>query len=126
MNHKFTATVEKGRQEGRKIGFPTANLQIPSAELEIYKPGIYSGYAFYKDQKYRASIYLGKSETFNESALKLEVFIHDFNQDIYDQSLTVELVNFIRSSTKFKTLENLKIQIAKDILETEKLPLDNQ
>jgi len=119
----FTAIVEKGRQEGRKLGFPTANLQIPTSELAKFKPGIYSGYCFYNNQKYRASIYLGKSETFEQTLLKLEVFIHDFNQDIYGQILTVELLNFIRSSTKFTTLEDLKKQIANDIIQTEKLPL---
>ena len=121
---RFTAIVEKGRQEGRRIGFPTANLQIESIELEKYKPGIYSGYCFYDNQKYRSSIYLGKSETFNQNTLKLEVFIHDFKADIYDQKLTVELVNFIRESTKFTNIEDLKLQIAEDILETKKLPLN--
>lgn len=123
MIQSFTAIVEKGRQEGRKLGFPTANLQVDSQDLEKLEIGIYAGYAIYNNYKYKASIYLGKSETFNQNTLKLEAFIHDFNSDIYGQKLTVELIKFIRPSAKFTSLEDLKIQIQKDILETEKLPL---
>lgn len=122
----LSGIVEKGRKEGRKLGFPTANLQIPANQLSQYKPGIYAGYAVFNNQKYKASIYLGKSETFNQETLKLEVFIHGFNKDIYGQKLTAILVKFLRPSSKFTTIKDLKTQIQQDILETEKLDLDTQ
>lgn len=105
--------VVRGRGIGTSIGYPTANLlleeTLPLAE------GIYAGYARHNGLFYRAAVYVGGSPTFNETEKKIEVFMIDFQGDIYGKELKVYLMQKVRDDAFFENPEALSRQIRKDI-----------
>lgn len=110
-------TVSSGEGRGRLIGFPTANL-LPSSEF-VPKPGVYAGFAEFRGQRFLAVQNIGINPTFHsESGLlnKLEVHLLDFTGDIYGETLRFEFVEYLRAEQKFAGVEELKSQIAKDVL----------
>ncbi|MEO1258399.1 MAG: bifunctional riboflavin kinase/FAD synthetase [Bacteroidota bacterium] len=123
MNHFFTLTgkVIKGQQIGQKLGFPTANLQIAEKHKLIPKDGVYAAYANYDGERHKAMLYIGDRPTLKDLPGKtIEVNIFDFNKNIYEDEIQVELVEFIRHDKELKDLESLKAQIAKDQKAVEK------
>lgn len=108
--------VIKGSQIGRSIGFPTANVQIPSNKL-LPKPGVYIVEAFVGNELRNAVANIGFKPTVGqEKELGLEVHIFDFKEDIYTENIKVFFHRRIRDEKKFGELNALKDQIAKDIL----------
>jgi len=107
--------VLKGRQLGRKIGFPTANIDIE--DYVIAKPGVYA----VKVQKFNSKklikgiANLGYRPTFNKKKILLEVHLFNFSGNLYNKYLTVNFLKFIRSEKKFKNIEQLKKQIKIDL-----------
>jgi hypothetical protein len=117
MNHFFTLTgkVVKGQQIGTSIGYPTANLNIANKTKLIPPDGIYAAYANYEGERHRAMLYIGNRPTLKQFSNKtIEAHIFDFNKTIYEDSLQVELVDFIRSDANLKDIDELKAQLAKD------------
>lgn len=112
---KFKGKVIKGKALGRKLGFPTANLELKENDLPEH--GIYAGYVFFEDNKYKGAIFYGPVD----GEVVLEVHILDFDKDIYDQEVELEFVNKIREVTKFNSEEDLKNQIATDCEEVRKV-----
>lgn len=113
-NFAISGEVLKGRQDGRKLGFPTANLSIEG--FATPKFGVYSGIVTLENgERYIAAVNIGISPTFNETSVFLEAHILDFNSDIYGKTIHVELLNYIREEEKFDNLDELKKQIKKDI-----------
>ena len=108
--------VQKGKQLGKNIGFPTANLDIKNYVLA--KPGVYA----VKAKKQKASNYikgianLGYRPTFNGKKILLEVHLFNFSGNLYNKYLTVEFLKFIRKEKKFKNVDHLKNQIKIDLL----------
>ncbi len=122
MNHYFTLSgkVVKGQQIGGKMGYPTANLQINEKHKLIPADGVYAAYAIYDNERHKAMLYIGNRPTLkNSSNRTIEVNIFDFNKTIYDDSIKVELVDFIRADAKLADLDSLKLQIEKDKQEVE-------
>ena len=115
-NSYFCGDVVKGNQIGRIIGFPTANLQLRSGENFPTLNGVYSVIVHYKEKKLLGVMNIGKKPTFEkDSKTKIfEVHILNFNEDIYGETLKVEICNFIRKERKFDSVEALKKQIMKD------------
>lgn len=111
MIAKFSGIVEPGAGRGKSLGYPTANI-VASEEIPT---GIYAGYVIYKAQRYPAAIFCGSAETFNDTVPKIEAYILDFSEDLYNKSITVELSEKIRDSKKFKTTEQLAQAIEQDI-----------
>lgn len=113
-------TVIKGKQNGRKIGFPTANLSLEN----LFKPkrGVYTAIVEIegRKEKYKAIANLGTRPTVDEQEL-LEVHIFDFNEEIYGNNLKVYLNKYIRPQIKFKNLEELKTQIKIDVQKAKSL-----
>ena len=107
--------VLKGRQLGKKIGFPTANIDIK--DYVIAKPGVYA----VKVQKFNSKkllkgiANLGYRPTFNQKKILLEVHLFNFSENLYNKYLTVNFLKFIRSEKKFKNIEQLKKQIKIDL-----------
>ena len=107
--------VIKGRQLGKKIGFPTANIDIK--DYVIAKPGVYA----VKVQKFNSKklikgiANLGYRPTFNQKKILLEVHLFNFSGNLYNKYLTVNFLKFIRSEKKFKNIEQLKKQIKIDL-----------
>ena len=108
--------VQKGRQLGKKIGFPTANIDIKNYVLA--KPGVY----VVQVRKMKSSNYikgianLGYRPTFNGKKILLEVHLFNFSGNLYNKYLRVEFLRFIRAEKKFKNVDQLKKQIKVDLL----------
>ena len=118
-NWSIEGKIQKGRQLGTKIGFPTANIDINSYVLA--KPGVYA----VKVKKKKSSKYikgianLGYRPTFNGKKILLEVHLFNFSENLYNKYLKVEFLKFIRAEKKFKNVDQLRKQIKVD-LETAK------
>ena len=117
LNRKWSieGRVQKGRQLGKKIGFPTANIDIKNYVLA--KPGVYVVRALRQNStKYiRGIANLGYRPTFNGKKILLEVHLFNFSGNLYNKYLTVEFLNFIRKEKKFKNIDQLKKQIKVDL-----------
>ena len=119
-NWSILGKVQKGRQLGKKIGFPTANIDIKDYILAC--PGVYS----IRAKKLKSSSYfrgianLGYRPTFNGKKILLEVHLFNFSENLYNKYLTVEFKNFIRKEKKFKNVDQLRKQIKIDLLKAKK------
>ena len=113
--------VIKGRQLGKKIGFPTANIDIK--DYVLAKSGVYA----VKAKKQNSSKFikgianLGYRPTFNQKKILLEVHLFNFSGNLYNKYLTVNFLKFIRKEKKFKNIDQLKKQIKKDLIKAKKL-----
>ncbi|MEM9888534.1 MAG: bifunctional riboflavin kinase/FAD synthetase [Bacteroidota bacterium] len=117
MGHYFTLTgqVVYGQQIGSTIGFPTANLSITSKQKLLPPDGIYAVYVYHKEQQYEGMLYIGHRPSIkDENQRSIEVNIFNFNQQIYGDTLKLELVDFIREDKTFEGLEALKEQLRLD------------
>jgi riboflavin kinase/FMN adenylyltransferase len=110
--------VIKGEQRGRQIGFPTCNIKLNSYILP--KLGVYSVRIQINNLKKRGIANIGYRPTFNGKSLLLEVNIFGLNKNLYKKILKVNFIKFIRAEKKFKNINQLKIQIKKDIINTKK------
>ena len=112
--------VITGKKLGRKIGFPTCNLDIKN--YVIAKPGVYAvKVQIGKNKKmFKGIANLGYRPTFRGKKILLEVNIFDFSKNIYFRKLKVDFIRFIRGERKFKNINALKKQIDKDILVSKK------
>jgi len=108
--------VQKGKQLGKKIGFPTANIDIKDYVLAC--PGVYAVKVFKeKNSKFIKGIAnLGYRPTFDEKKILLEVHLFNFSGNLYGKYLTVKFLKFIRKEKKFKNVDQLKMQIKTDLL----------
>ena len=107
--------VEKGRQIGKKIGFPTCNIDIK--DYVISMPGVYAVNVKQKNsnKSLKAIANLGYRPTFNQKKILLEVHIFNFSGNLYNKHLSVEFTKFIRKEKKFKKVDQLKKQIQSDL-----------
>ena len=114
-NWSIDGKVEKGRQLGKKIGFPTCNIDIK--DYVLAKPGVYAVKIYRKNKSFplKGIANLGYRPTFNQKKILLEVHIFNFNVNLYNKYLTIELINFIRKEKKFKNINQLKRQINLDL-----------
>ena len=114
-NWSIEGTVQKGRQQGKKIGFPTCNIDIK--DYVISKPGVYAVKVKRKNSnKYlKAIANLGYRPTFNQKKILLEVHIFNFSGNLYNKYLSIEFTKFIRKEKKFKNVNQLRKQIQKDL-----------
>lgn len=127
MGHYYPlrGTVVKGQQIGRQIGFPTANLEVSERHKLIPPDGIYAVKIWHGQKDYRGMLYIGTRPTLTQYHNRtIEVNIFDFDQEIYGQELTLELVDFIREDQKFEQLADLTKQLEKDRIAVEKVLLE--
>ena len=110
--------VIKGEKRGRKIGFPTCNINLKNYIMP--KLGVYSVIAETKYFKKRAIANIGYRPTFNGQNLLLEVNIFGINKNLYNKEVNINFIKFIRPEKKFKGLEQLKKQIKIDIIQAKK------
>ena len=110
LGHSFClkGKVVKGKKNGSKIGFPTANIQIENKWKLIPNDGVYAVMVEHNFKKYSAMMNIGCNPTFAAKQRTLEVHILDFNQDIYGEELRVEFVKRIREEKKFHSEQELK------------------
>lgn len=112
----FGGTVTKGKQLGRKIGFPTANIAIENHKI-LPTVGVYAVNIMHKDNAYKGMLNIGIRPTINDSdALTAEVNIFDFDKDIYGDKIELIIKKRLRNEQKFETVELLKSQLNEDKL----------
>ena len=117
LEASIKGTVVKGRQIGRTIGFPTANLAIHSDNMGNLKKGVY-GVKVYHDKKAHYGVMnIGVRPTFKDgdSSVSYEVHILDFHKDIYNEQLEVEVLFFIREEKAFQSKDQLIQQLNLDV-----------
>lgn len=117
LRYEYTLTgkVIHGRQTGRKIGFPTANIRLYSPEKLIPKTGVYVSKINLNHELFYGITNIGYRPTVeNTSDLHIETHIFNFNHDIYGQSIQIYPLVYIRQEQKFSSLEVLSTQIEKD------------
>ena len=114
-NWSIEGIVQKGRKIGKKIGFPTCNIDI--GDYVLAKPGVYAVKVLRKNNaKYIKGIAnLGYRPTFNQKKILLEVHLFNFSGNLYNKYLSVEFLKFIRKEKKFKNVNQLKNQIKTDL-----------
>lgn len=111
----FEGLVVKGKQLGRTIGYPTANIGIKDPLKLIPKIGVYAVVVYVEGITYKGMLSIGMNPTTDSDGIvKLEVNIFDFDKDIYGNSIKVGLIERLRDEEKFSTLEELKLQLALD------------
>ncbi|MGV4529065.1 bifunctional riboflavin kinase/FAD synthetase [Ornithobacterium rhinotracheale] len=114
-SYSLEGKVIHGDKIGRTLGFPTVNLSINDEKL-IPKNGVYGVNVWIDGQKFQGLMNVGIRPTIEGKNQRIEVFIFDFEDNLYEKTLKVEILNRIRDEQKFDSLEDLKDQIAKDVL----------
>lgn len=102
-----------GRQLGRELGFPTANMEV-AADADTIESGVYESYVEIDGVEYKAMSNLGSNPSVGGGPRHLETHIFDFSGDLYGRRLRVELRRKIRDERKFDSLEELQRQIERD------------
>jgi len=111
--YSLKGRVITGKGRGRLLGFPTANLEVPRKKL-IPKEGVYAAWVDLENKRFMGALNIGKNPTFENKELSIEVHILDFSEDLYNKTIKVELIKYIRGEQKFPSLEKLIEQIKKD------------
>ena len=116
--HILSGIVTEGKQLGRKLGFPTANLLLPDGVL-IPKRGVYATKVTADGKTYLAVTNIGTRPTVNGQGVNAECHLIDFAGDLYGKEITVAFYDFLRPEQKFADLDALKSQIASDVAQTQ-------
>lgn len=118
-----SGNVVEGNKIGRTIGFPTANIKIPEPWKQIPKDGVYAVRVQFNNGHFIGMLNIGTRPTIEpEMKLKnMEVHIFDFNEKIYNQTVTISFVHRIRDEKKFEGLDELTAQLHKDKEQIQKL-----
>lgn len=115
-HYSIKGQVEKGKGIGRTLGFPTANITSKN-HLIFPKKGVYITKAKIEDNIYSSITNIGNNPTFGKNEdISIETFIIDFNNDIYGKEIEVFFIEKIRSEKKFSDIEELIIEMKKDLL----------
>jgi riboflavin kinase/FMN adenylyltransferase len=118
LGYNFTlhGTVVNGKKLGRKLGFPTANIEASDKYKIIPGFGVYAVYVEVEGKQYKGMLNIGMRPTFNKNAdnRSIEVNIFDFEKDIYGKQITLEFIDKIRSEQKFAGIEALIEQLKVD------------
>lgn len=116
-NYKIEGRVVTGEGRGRKLGIPTANLNL-TTDYVLPPKGVYAAVAHHNDETFKAVVNFGEKPTFSAKDYTIEVHILDLEKDLYNEMLEVELYEFIREEKRFSNKDDLISQIKSDILYT--------
>lgn len=111
--YTLRGNVLHGKKRGAGLGFPTANIKLASAIPE----GIYASKVIIDSTEYEAAAFIGAARTFGEFDSKAEIYVLDFNRDIYGKNISIKLYNKIRENRKFTSEKGLVNQMEKDVEE---------
>jgi len=109
----FAGMVAHGRNKGHLLGFPTANVEIPSDKLAPM--GVYSGAVEMDGATYKAIVNVGNTPTFGVETNRVEAHLLDFSGDLYGKTVKVSLLKYLRPIRKFDSEQDLKRQLQLDI-----------
>ena len=110
----LTGTILKGKQLGRTIGFPTANLQIEEDYKLIPRNGAYVVKSSINQKTVFGMMNIGYNPTVGEGNLSVEIHYFDFEADLYNQKISVSILEYLRPEQKFDSVDLLKTQLEKD------------
>lgn len=113
-NYFLTGSIVKGKQLGRTIGFPTANLKIDENYKLIPQNGVYIVKSIIDEQIVFGMMNIGFNPTVDGQKQSIEIYYFDFSADLYNQKISVSVLHRLRSEQKFDSLEFLKAQLQKD------------
>jgi riboflavin kinase/FMN adenylyltransferase len=111
---RLQGRVVSGDKRGVKLGFPTANLEVAPGQA-LPAGGVYAGRAYIDGQSYSAMTNIGTRPTFGGGPQLIEVYLIDYNGDLYGQELAIDIIERLRDEKKFDTPEQLIEQIAEDV-----------
>ena len=119
LGHPYvlTGTVVPGKQLGRRLGIPTANLRLPEG-VAVPKFGVYACRCRIGEEAYPAVTNVGTRPTVEGQGITVEPWILDYSGDLYGREITLEFFRFLRSEEKFPDLETLKARIHADAEQT--------
>ena len=123
-HYSVTGTVVLGHQRGRGLGFPTANIETDNELLPC--AGVYAVRVRIGSRIYDGACNIGMNPTFKNDRLSLEVFLFDFDDDLYGQEISVFFVERLRGEQRFPDLEALKEAIAADVARCREILGDNR
>lgn len=112
-HYSVSGKVIDGKKLGRTIGYPTANIEVDELKL-LPKKGAYIVEVFVKNKFYKGMLSIGTNPTVNGDKLTVEVYILDFNEDIYGEEITVKFRDFLHEEIKFESLEKLIERLDED------------
>ena len=113
--YSFSGFVITGDKRGRTLGFPTANIQPDDSEKLLPALGIYLVEILVRGKNFFGLLSVGKRPTFyDEGKIVPEVYIYDFDEDIYNEYVTVKVIERLRGEEKFSSAEDLIVQMNKD------------
>lgn len=111
MKH-LVGIVKKGSGIGREMGFPTINVEVRDIEFSF---GVYAALVHTAGGIFQGALHFGPRKVLDLMEPALEVHLLDFSGDLYGQKVEIEVLNKVRDTQDFTNLEDLKLQIAKDI-----------
>ncbi|RKT02130.1 riboflavin kinase/FMN adenylyltransferase [Chryseobacterium defluvii] len=112
-SYSVSGKVAHGKKIGRTIGYPTANIETDSIKL-LPQKGAYIVEVYVKGQQYKGMLSVGTNPTVNGEKLTVEVYILDFNEDIYEEKIMVKFRDFLHEEIKFENLEKLIERLDED------------
>ena len=117
--HRIRGTVIHGQGRGNGLGYPTAN--IDAIDTILPGEGIYAGRAWIDSSAYATAMSLGGNPTFDESDVKVEAFLLDYDGDLYDRPIEIDFLSRLRDIKRFDSVDELVVQIARDVEETRRI-----
>lgn len=112
--YMLTGTVTKGKGLGRQMEFPTANIMVKEAYKLIPKNGVYTVKSSYDGKKIFGMMNIGFNPTVAGTEKSIEVHFFEFNENLYNSTLQIDILDRIRDEHRFKSIEALKLQLQKD------------
>lgn len=118
--YSLRGPVVSGFRRGRELGFPTANVAVtPDRALPAF--GVYATWAYVGEERHASATNIGVRPQFDGDKPSVETYIFDFDGDLYDQNLRVDLVARLRPEAKFDTLDALIAQMNRDVAEARRI-----
>ena len=111
--HMLTGTVVTGRRLGHKLGFPTANIELPE-DVIVPRHGVYACRAYVGQKGYMAVCNVGSRPTVQGHQVRTETWLLDFSGDLYGQAVTLEFLRFLRPEQRFQSVDVLKEAVLRD------------
>lgn len=113
-SYSLEGKVVKGKQLGRTIGYPTANIEVENSFKLIPQDGVYAVWVWYNKARFGGMLNIGNNPTVAGKGRSIEVNIFDFEKEIYTEMLKIEFVSKLRNEEKFNGLNALKAQLHLD------------
>jgi riboflavin kinase/FMN adenylyltransferase len=113
-SYSLEGNVIKGKQLGRTIGYPTANIEVENSYKLIPQDGVYAVWVWYNKARFGGMLNIGNNPTIKDKGRSIEVNIFNFEKEIYTENLKIEFVSKLRNEEKFDGLDALKNQLHLD------------